>query len=338
MMTEQSSEATQIVENLIELNQTSERNFFAAAEQMDNRAVKLLLKAYAQQHATFARHLEQTLPNTGNPIGASASTAKQQQATDDDVNAISFLQRGWLNLKAALIVRRQRRQRIVINDLLSNEDPLLTAYAQSVNQWRDEGLAALVEEQYAQIRTEHEQLRLLVEQDAPRLVLRLFDQAQPANQVVERLQAITSAEEKIVTVPIDEVPVYYNEVTAQPRNIRETVVTGGLLGAVAGGILGAIYGIFHALTVPEISGLFTTTPAGIIGEVALYGAFIGSFFSVIFSALISRSATEIDTYLYNDSLKQGNTLVAVFTNAQRVGQIEQAIGLRHEHEVEPIPA
>jgi hypothetical protein len=31
-------------------------------------------------------------------------------------------------------------------------------------------------------------------------------------------------------------------------------------------------------------------------------------------------------------------LVAVFADEQHVGRIEQAIGLHHEHEVEPIPA
>ena len=82
----------------------------------------------------------------------------------------------------------------------------------------------------------------------------------------------------------------------------------------------------------------STTPVGIIGEIALYGAVTGMFFSLIFSALIARNTEESDIYLYTDSLAQGNTLVAVFTNEKQVTKIEQALGLRHEHEVEPMPA
>ncbi len=336
--------ALEFVHELIELNRTSEQNFFTAAEQIDNRAVKLLLKAYAQQQAEFARQLQQTLP-TEDERGTSwsvsrdksKSVALEDDTADESMVTPGFLQRGWLNLRAALVIRRQRRQRVVIRDLLARETAIVNTYAQSVNQLKDEHLALLVSEQYEQIRVTHNQLKLLVEADATRLVLRLFDQSGPAQQVVQQLQRITAPEE-IVTVPITEVPVYYNEDQAHPRNQRETLVTGALLGALFGGILGAIYGIFQVVALPGVGGNFTATPAGTIGEVALYGAIIGMIFSLIFSLLIARNTAEIDTYLYSDSLAQGNTLVAVFTNEEQVAKIERAIGLRREHEIEPMAA
>lgn len=342
----QSSRPLELVRKLIDLNRTSEQNFFTTAEQVDNRAVKLLLKAYAQQQAEFARQLQQTLPSLGDkqrPYSTLGTVSTVEEATADEAVATSgFLHRGWLNLRAALVIRRQHRQRVAIRDLLANETTLLDTYAQNVNQQRanqlaDQHLALLLSEQYEQIRATHNQLKLLVEPDARRLVLRLFDQAEPAQQAVQQLQSITAPEE-IVTVPITELPVYYNEAQAHPRNQRETIMTGALLGALFGGILGAVYGVFQVLVMPGIGGFFTSTPIGLIGEVALYGAVTGMLFSLIFSLLIARNTEETDTYLYTDSLVQGNTLVAVFTRKDQVAKIERAIGLRREHEIEPMPA
>jgi hypothetical protein len=199
-------------------------------------------------------------------------------------------------------------------------------------------LAALIEEQYAAIRAAHSQLKLLVDKNAPSLVLRLFDTAQPTEPVIEQLSAITAPTSDVITVPIRQVPVYYNDQQARPRSIRETVITGGILGTIAGGLLGAIYGSFHAITAPGLDGFLTTTPAGIIGELALYWALFGLLFAMIFSALIARSTEETDSYLYNESLRQGKTLVAVFTDEQHRAKVEQVLGLRHEHEIEPAPA
>jgi len=333
-----------LVGELIELNRASEQNFFTTAEQVDNRAVKLLLKAYAQQKAEFARQLAQTLPTTdergmNHPLHTATepTTDPADLADEEPPVGSGFLNRGWLNLRAALVIRRQWRQRVAIKALLENEQALLARYKEESHQLENEQLALLLVKQREQTETTYRQLKLLAEPNAPRLVLRLFDQSAPAQQVVERLQRIISPEE-IVAVPITEVPVYYKEAQAHPRNQRETVVTGALLGALFGAILGAIYGVFQAVALPELNGFFTTTPIGLVGEVALYGALIGMVFSIIFSLLISRNTEETDSHLYTDSLVQGNTLVAVFTNKDQVAKIERAIGLRHEHEIEPMAA
>ena len=243
----QSSRSVELVRKLIDLNRTSEQNFFTTAEQIDNRAVKLLLKAHAQQQAEFARQLQQTLPTENERdtswFGSrdkSEPVSIEDDTVDESMATPGFLHRGWLNLRAALVIRRQRRQRVAISDLLERETTIVNTYAQGINQLNDEHLALLVSEQYEQIRATRNQLKLLVEGDAPRLVLRLFDQRESAQQVVQQLQRITAPEE-IVTVPITEVPVYYNEEQAHPRNLRETLMTGALLGALFGAILGAIY-------------------------------------------------------------------------------------------------
>ncbi len=338
------SQPLDLVHKLIDLNRSSEQNFFTTAEQIDNRAVKLLLKAYAQQQAEFARQLQQTLPTedergTSWPVSReqSKSVALEDDAVDESMITPGFLHRGWLNLRAALVIRRQWRQRVALSDLLEQETTIVNTYAQRTNRLQDAHLALMLSEQDEQIRATHNQLKLLVKGDAPRLVLRLFDQNEPAQQVVQQLQRITAPEE-IVTVPITEVPVYYNEKQAHPRNQRETLVTGALLGALFGGILGAIFGLFQVVALPGVGGIFTSSPIGTIGEVTFYGASTGLIFGLIFSTLIARNTEETDTYLYSDSLAQGDTLVAVFTNEKQVAKIERAIGLRREHEIEPMPA
>jgi uncharacterized protein (TIGR02284 family) len=322
----QSPNEQTIVDQLIQINNESKRNFYMAAAQMENRATKLLLKAYAQERARFVRELQQ---------GIAAVTDDRVAPTPSPGG---FLQRGWQALKAALIIRRQRRQRVLLTELQQEETNTVEAYAKATASPLPATLRPIVERQYERVRSVQKWVTLLGQQRERHVAVRLFDHWEEAEEAIGRLAQMGIKRNELAIVPVEDIAVYANDQQARPRATREAIVTGGLLGLLAGGVVGLIYGSFHSTIFPEISGFLASSPPGIMLEISLYGAVIGLVFGLIFSTLIATSAAETDVYLYEESFQQGNTLVAVSATAVDVGTVERAIGLKHEHEIEPVAA
>ncbi len=307
---------------LMTITNESVKNFYAAAEQVENRAVKLLLKGYAQERARFVRELEQST---------------SQLSTDAETEyAPGFFQRGWLDLRSALVVRRQRRHRVLLDGLQQAETNTLDIYAKATAAELPPATKAIVQRQYERVRLIHGQLKLLSREQEQRLVLRLFNQRDDAQQAIAGLEKIGIPSSEITVIPIEDITFYMNDQAARPRATREAILTGALLGLVVGGLLGLLYGLFNRLYFPEFNGFIATTPTGVMLEMSLYGALIGATFSTIFSTLIASSAAETDAYLYEDSFENGDTLIAVFANADNITAIERTIGLMNEHEIEPV--
>lgn len=315
------------IDQLILVNQESKRNFYTAAAQVENRATKLLLKAYAQERMRFIRELQQSRPH---PEAAVIETTPAP--------AGGFFQRGWLALKSALVIRRQRRHSLLLAELQQMETNTINSYANVATAALPASLRALIERQAERIRAVHRWVTLLSQQHERQVAVRLFDQWEEAEQAIGRLAQMGIPRSELAIVSVDEIAAYANDQGERPRATREAIVTGGLLGFLAGGALGLIYGSFHSTIFPDVSGFLASSPTGIMWEVALYGAVIGLIFALIFSTLIASSAAEIDTHLYEESFHQGDTLVAVSTDAANLANVERVIGLKHEHEIAPMTA
>lgn len=289
----------------------------------------MLLKAYAQRHrAYFVQQLRAvTAPFEHEP--SALATA----------NLRGFLQRGWSELRAAMTVRRQYRQRLLLQICSRMRKPRLIFSPRPRQPVCPATVQKVVHQQHEQLRKTYRRLELLAGQTQQQLVLRLFDEADAATEAVNHLEENGIAADNIAVTALADVP-FFTRTTrqARPRATRPTIITGMLLGLCTGALLGLIYGLFHITIFPEINGFIASQPLGIVLEVMLYGASIAAFFSLIFSALISRNATESDTYLYQDSFQQGDRLVAVFAKPKDVSKIERIIGLQHEHEIEPLAA
>ena len=312
------------VNHLIEASTESKRNFYATAEQMENRALKLLLKAYAQERARFVRELQQR--------------STQAEQAPPASNPLGFFRRGWLDLKSAMVVRRNRRHRLLLEELEQLENNTVGVYAKAVSQELSASIRTVVERHYDRIRTIHNRLAVLAKQQERRVAIRLFDQVGEADQAIARLAQMGIPRSDLAVIPIEQFTNSSSAQNARPRATREAIITGGLLGLLAGGALGLLYGSFHRFYFPELDGLIGTTPTGAMLEMALYGALIGLVFALVFSTLIAASAAETDTYLYEDSFQHGDTVVAVFTDTAHMTKVEQIIGVMHEHEIEPVAA
>ena len=316
-----------VIDQLILVSQESKRNFYTAAAQVENRATKLLLKAYAQERARFIHELEQSRPHP------EAAVVESTPAP-----AGGFFQRGWLALKSALVIRRQRRHRLLLTELQQMETNTIDAYAKVATTGLQTSLRTLVERQYERIRAVHRWVTLLSQQQERQVAVRLFNQWAEAEQAIGRLAQMGIPRSELAIVPVDDIAVYAKDQQARPRATREAIVTGGLLGLLVGGTLGLIYGSFHRTIFPDVNGFLASNPTGIMWEIALYGAVIGLIFALIFSTLIAISAAETDTHLYEESFNAGDTLVAVSTNAANLREVERVIGLKHEHEIAPMTA
>lgn len=313
--------------DVIHVLEASERNLYTAAEQTENRAAKLLLKAYAQQRAYFVQQLR-----------GFAAQLQEEPSPVTTSDPGGFLRRGWSELRAAMTIRRQHRQRLLLQDLLPYEETTLNTIAQAQAKGLPTAIDEVIRQQHEQLRKSYRRLEILAGQSQQQLVLRLFDRAEQAEKAVNHLEENGIAADDIAVTTMEAVPVYAEEHQARPHATGEAILTGSLLGLLFGAVLGVIYGFFHISLFPELNGLFATEPLGILIEMSLYWALTISGFSLIFSALISRNAAEIDTYLYQDSFQHGNRLVAVFAKPKDVSKIERIIGLRHEHEIEPVAA
>lgn len=316
-----------IIDQLILVNQESKRNFYTAAAQIENRGTKLLLKAYAQERVRFIHELEQSRPQPTAAVVESTPTP-----------AGGFFQRGWLALKSALVIRRQRRHRLLLAELQQMETNTMDAYAKVATTALPPALRTIVERQQERVRAVHRWVTLLSQQQEQQVAVRLFDQWAAAEQAIGRLAQMGIPRSELAIVPVDNIATYGNDQGARPRATREAITTGGLLGLLVGGAVGLLYGSFHRTIFPDVDGFLTSSPTGIMWEVALYGALIGCVFALVFSTLIASSAAETDAHLDEESFQAGNTLVAVAANANNRREVERAIGLKHEHEIAPMAA
>jgi uncharacterized protein (TIGR02284 family) len=321
-MESQSGSTTQALTQLISALAASEQRLRDAAEHIRNRGLKLVVKTYAQQRATFSRKL-QTLIAFSHPPHISEPSPSG-----------GALARGWLNIKAAMTIRRRFRHYLLLRDILAGEAQTVDAYQAALAAPLPPETQQIVEQQHQQILITNRWLAAMTTHQDGRVLVRLFDDEYEADQTVESLQEAGFAAGEIYKTAIDEMNVYENP-TGQSSGWRETVWAGSVLGFLVGALAGVLVGFAQRAYFPEWQNVIIPTPLGALFELPLLGGLIGSFFGFIFSLLIGIDAKEDDEYLYGESLKNGSTLVAVFAHGAALPRAEQIVGLRHGFEVKP---
>lgn len=313
------------LDQLSKLCFTSASYLYNAGQQVRNRGLKLLLKTYAQQRLQFAQVIQDQLGTA-----TSAPTLEQTSAP---------LDQGWTNLQAGLIIKRRERQRLVIRDALRHEGELIQQYESLLQQELPSPLAAILQKQLNILQTERSRLAALTaEQFDHKLFVRLFDQEEKAEQVVQQLAEAGITPNDMDLVSIERFSIFSQEPDESRRARRATIWTGVLLGAGIGALLGLLPGLAHSQLFPEMGALFGDSRTEIVVEWVVGAALIGMFFAFIFSLFIAQDTVEDDAYVYDESLENGNTLLAVFAAPYNHARVERIIGLKHEFEVQPLPA
>ena len=119
MLTDKS--VIETLQRLVSVCRESERRFYQAAEQIRNRGLKLMLKSFAQRRARLADALISLLREEGYETVSTSSPG-------------SALSRGWTDIQATMIVRREDREQHVLTAAADEEEGTLQSYAQVLQQ------------------------------------------------------------------------------------------------------------------------------------------------------------------------------------------------------------
>lgn len=322
-MESQSGTTLQAITEVSNALVASEQRLRDAAEHIRNRGLKLVLKTYAQQRASFSKKLQSLL------------AISQPLASHEPSTSRGALARGWLNIKAAMTIRRSARHHLLLRELLTGEAQTVDAYRAALASGLPPATQQLVEEQQQQLLTTNRWLAALTAHQDGRIMVRLFDETPQAEQAVEKLKEAGFATSDIYVTPLEELSTYQNPTQSSSSGWRDTVWAGSVLGFLAGAVAGVLVGFAQRAYFPEWQNIIIPTPLGAFFELPLLVGLIGTVFGFIFSLLIGVDAKEDDEYLYGESLENGRTLVAVFAHGAAIARAEQIVGLRHGFEVKP---
>lgn len=290
---------------LYRFNQESELGIETMAGHIKNRGLKILLKTYADQRARFA---EELLAAAGNP----------DEAPPVPRNLLASIHRGWIDIKASLTIGRESVEQVVLAQAARGENAALRAYRNALQTPLPEEVQQMLQQQMAAIEKVSERLQKLAGQRENQLVVQLFDSAQVAQQAIISLDGGDVLDEQIRLGELSQSSRAYPHHRQRQRAL-EPGMTGMLLGILLGVVLGVVAGFaanWYAPTLPLWSTVLLTTLGGILCG-GVMGGLNGMFIGV--------ATAEDDVYLYEQSMRHGDTLVTVETDPGRARQVRQML-------------
>lgn len=300
--------------------QNSQEAYAYAAQHTRNRGLKLVLKSYAQQHAEFQDQLR-TLAPAGEAAPHTTGSA---------------LGRGWASMRAWFTIRRQSRQRLLMEKALQSEKDTITAYEEALRASLPAQAQQIVQEQLTALRRTVSRLAALA---APRrdgtLLVRLYERPEQLDQVVSALEGAGVQREQVYIADVQRLQPYADDTSGRERARWETMAAAALVGALVGAAIILPFAIALRLYFPQLNGIFTDSPTGVLVEYLVGGALVGAIFGLYFSIFIGQDIVEDDAYFYEQSLENGQVLIAVSATPANRAEVEKALGLLHQFEVKP---
>lgn len=311
----------QILSRLSQACFDSQESYAYAAQHTRNRGLKLVLKSYAQERAQFQEQLRRFAPESGSLGGESSGSA---------------LGRGWASMRAWFTVRRQSRQRILMQKALQSDKAAITVYEDALRQQLPPDLMTLAREQLAAFYQAESRLTSFT---APRrdgaLLVRLYERPEQVTQVVSALEGAGVQRDQVLVADVDQLNPYVSDKPDRERARWETMVAAALVGAVIGCVIVLPFAIAQRIYFPQLNGLVADSPTGVLIEYLVGGALVGAIFGLYFSIFIGQDIVEDDAYFYEQSLENGKVLVAVPATPTNRADVEKVLGLQHQFEVKP---
>jgi uncharacterized protein (TIGR02284 family) len=290
-----------VLNRLLNLNWTSEQGFRIAAESVNNRGLKALLKAYARQRTHFAAELNDEILRLGGAPKLSR-------------NWLGTLHRGWLIIKASMTIGREATEAVVLSESHRGETYAVKQYEIALKRPVPPATHALLARQQEAVTAACAQIQSLHGQTSSRLVVRLFENENEANQAAKALEQAGFQVRDIQTIGFHPTSQYKND--GAPHSIVEAAGAGALSGALLGSLLGLSAGVsllFIADVEVSLGGSVWTALALLV----LTGLFIGGLFGSLFGVIIGQDAAELDAYLYANSTREGQILMMICTEPAR---------------------
>ncbi len=302
---------------LIRLNQASERGFETAAEHVKNRGLKLYLKSYAEQRAQFTAELQREIKRWSGTVHIRR-------------NPLAALHRGWIDLQAALTIGRSNVEQVVLREVLRGEDLALRTYTKARKTVLPVMIDELLADQASTIQDVRDHLCAMATCGTDHaLLIQLYEDPDSAQQAVAQLAADGIKHEQIQTTPVTEIAAY----SCQCH--RQRLLESSSAGAISGLIAGMLVGL--AISVPF--GLLGTAPwlVSVAGPL-LFGALAGLLGGVLFGLLIGQGITEDDEHFYQTTVASGGLIVAVQAAISQIEAVRQTLHAQRDLERQFAPA
>ncbi len=310
-------QSVKLLNKLIRLNKNSEEGFRVAAESVQNRGLKALLKAYAQQRHQFRTELEDmVLHLNGRPY--------------DKSSKIGGLHRGWIVIKASLTIGANNVERVVLAECCRGERYALKVYESLLHASLPSDLLEIINRQYESLRESATTVIELSGDNDSQVVVRLFNNDADANEAVVALHQAGFDDDHIRTLVFNQPTTIYEDVDEKKKTMLETAVAGG----VGGAMFGTLFGLFSSMGLLLIPAVAIAPPVQLIAMITLLGLLVGCAIGVFFGFLIGINTFEQDSHLYKKSTEQGQVLMMVDSEtekAQMATEIMRQVNIAHAY-------
>jgi len=301
---------------LLPMLEKSAQNMRHAAENVENRGLKLLLKVMAQERAYMAISLREAIGKT--PVDPLDSTQK---------SASTSLQQGLEDIQTSMAVQRQGRETLALSHVVQEEAALLDAYEKALGDNVPDPLRTELEVEYAHIAQFYTRLQSVGEGMEP-IVARVFDTRIEGESAVVRLRERGLDSSQIDSAPINQLAQPLRPSTVIPSSPKNTMAAGAFSGAIVGGIIGLALAAFVWFA-PQLVGWVTVGPWALLIGAILIGAVFGS----VFGLLIGQNQREDDIAVTADSLINGEILVVAYPQPHQVAVTEEVLQVHHAREL-----
>ena len=302
--------------SLLQLLERSAQSLRHAAENVENRGLKVLLKVVAQERVAMYNSLRQAMgQGVANPLDSSQKSSGTR------------LQEGLQDIQTSMTVQRQGRENVALNHLLEEEDALLAAYTAVMQGNKAAPLRALLEAQRSIVNGFYTRLQRVGDGHEP-IVARVFDTRVEGESAIVRLkeQGLDASQIDATTITRVARPVVNS--SAEPTSPRNTMIAGALGGAVIGGIVGGTLALYTSSN-PQFVGWVTVGPWVML----MVPMLIGALFGTVFGFFIGQNRREDDVAVTMDSLINGEVLVVAYPQPHQVDMAEDVLQIHHAREL-----
>jgi uncharacterized protein (TIGR02284 family) len=292
---------------LYRIVEAGERGFATAAANVKNRCLKVVFKSYAQQRAKFKKEILTEIQRLGGEKPRSSIRG--------------VIHRGRLAILAAMTIGEENREMVILKEAVIGESVAVRTYQKALEKELPPKIQAIIQRQYEEIQKVTQQVSLMRGQDGKRLIVRLFDTEKDAEMAVHSLETAGFAHDTIEKIDFKKVVDLYE---GKGITVLETVISGAVGGTIWSSLAGVVIGFGVAQTSladPTGSSSTLTTWVLITLVIIAVGAALGAFLGLVIGAGVS----EEDTYLYDQSMKQGQVIVQILVDESRAREVERIL-------------
>ena len=138
------------IQNLISINIDSSKGFESAAEQIENQQIANYFRDCGQERRKFAGELK-------------IAAALNEEVPEDDGSLKGTAHRWWMNIRSTVTGGNEHT---VLADAERGEDEIKHLYEETLKDTAGSPLNDVLQRQYAQVKTRHDQIRDMRDQRA----------------------------------------------------------------------------------------------------------------------------------------------------------------------------